>query len=300
MLLAGAVALLGGWAVTRPVTVDADAIAGLAPDLARGEVVFHEAGCASCHSAPGAQGAERLVLSGGRKLDTPAGVFHVPNISQDKAQGIGGWSRAEVVTAIMHGVDPEGRHLYPAFPYPAYTKAEPSDIVSLAAYLETLPADPTPSQPHELSFPYSIRAGIGAWKLLNLSQDYAVPVSGEAAQRGQYVAEALAHCGECHTPRDATQGLDTARWMAGAPNPSGKGRVPNVTPGGLDWSEEEIAAFLSSGFTPDYDVASGDMAEVIEELKQLPEGVTADLAAYLKAIPAVKSEAAPSEAVPSN
>ncbi len=273
--------------------MDADAIAGLAPDLVRGEVVFHEAGCASCHAAPEAQGADRLVLSGGRRLDTPAGVFYAPNISQDEAQGIGGWSRAEVATAIMHGVDREGRHLYPAFPYPAYTKAQLSDIVSLVGYLETLPADPTPSRPHELSFPYSVRAGIGAWKLLNLSQDYAVSVTGDAAGRGQYVAEALGHCGECHTPRDWTQGLDADRWMAGAPNPSGKGRIPNVTPGGLDWSEEEIATYLSSGFTPEYDVAAGEMAQVIEELKQLPDGVTADLAAYLKAIPAVTSEALP-------
>lgn len=284
-LIAGA-----GLYVTRPATVSAEEIAGIEPDLARGEYVFHAAGCASCHAADEARGEARLVLTGGHRLVTPVGTFVVPNISQDPRHGIGGWSRAEVVTALVKGTSPDGRHLFPALPYAAYARAELSDMVSLAAFLETLPADPTPNRPHELSFPFSIRAGIGAWKLLNLNTGWSVevPADDPVLVRGRYIAEALAHCGECHTPRTPTQGLDTARWFAGAPNPSGKGSIPNITPAKLDWSHDDIAAFLVSGFKPDFDVAAGSMAEVVTEMASLPEADVAAVAAYVKAVPAAE------------
>jgi mono/diheme cytochrome c family protein len=105
--------------------------------------------------------------------------------------------------------------------------------------------------------------------------------------RGRYIAEALAHCGECHTPRNGLGGLDRARWLAGAPNPSGQGNIPNITPGKLTWSEAEILEYLTTGFTPAYDVVGGHMAHVVENMAKLPASDRQAVAAYLKRVPAV-------------
>jgi len=282
LILVGAAAF---WAATRPEVVTAAELAGIEPDLARGEEVFWATGCASCHAADGAEGDAKLVLSGGHRLETPFGTFVAPNISQDPEHGIGGWTTAEVVTAVMKGTSPDGRHYYPAFPYAAYAKAEVSDIVSLAAFLETLPADPTPSAPHDLGLPYSVRTGLGAWKRAFVREDWVMPADTPGIERGRYLAEALAHCGECHTPRTAAGGLDRSRWFAGAPNPSGRGNIPNITPSELTWSEADIAAYLESGFTPEFDTAGGSMRAVIEGTSRLSDADRAAIAAYVKAVP---------------
>jgi mono/diheme cytochrome c family protein len=286
-----AVALVGAAAfvfVSRsPVVTEAE-IAGITPDLARGETVFWAAGCASCHAADGAQGDAKLVLSGGHRLVTPFGTFVAPNISQDEEHGLGGWSRTEIVSAVKYGTAPDGGHYYPAFPYAAYGKATMADLVSLAAFLETLPASPAPSQPHELSFPYSVRAGVGAWKLLFAGPDWVMPAPTPELEQGRYLVEALAHCGECHTPRNALGGLDRSRWLAGAPNPSGEGRIPNITPARLTWSEADIAEYLKSGFTPEFDTAGGSMAAVVAGTQRLSDADRAAIAAYVKSVPAVE------------
>jgi mono/diheme cytochrome c family protein len=287
----GAVTLVGAVAfalASRSPSVDAAELAGIVPDLARGETVFWAMGCASCHAADGAQGEARLVLSGGHRLVTPFGTFVAPNISQDTAHGIGGWTTAEVVSAVKHGTAPGGGHYYPAFPYAAYGKATLEDLVSLAAYLETLPADPTPSAPHALSFPYSVRAGVGFWKLFFAGSGWAMPAPTPELEQGRYLAEALAHCGECHTPRNALGGLDTARWFAGAPNPSGEGRIPNITPARLSWSAGDIAEYLKSGFTPEFDTAGGSMAAVVAGTARLTDADRAAIAAYVKSVPPVE------------
>jgi mono/diheme cytochrome c family protein len=289
--LLGAALILGAasvWFIGRsPVVTDAD-IARIAPDLARGEAVFWAMGCASCHAADGAEGDAKLVLAGGHRLVTPFGTFVAPNISQDPEHGIGGWSPAEIVSAVRYGTAPGGGHYYPAFPYAAYGKATMEDLVSVAAFLETLPADPTPSAPHELRFPYSIRLGIGAWKLAFTGADWAMPASTPEIEEGRYLAEALAHCGECHTPRNALGGLDTSRWLAGAPNPSGEGRIPNITPAALAWSAADIAEYLKSGFTPEFDTAGGSMTAVIAGTSRLTDADRAAIAAYVKSVPPVE------------
>ncbi|MEO0992070.1 MAG: cytochrome c, partial [Pseudomonadota bacterium] len=155
--------------MTQPERVDPDTIADLSGNAAEGELVFHASGCASCHAAPDAEGDAKLVLSGGQRFPSPFGTFLAPNISSDPDVGIGGWSDEEIVSAVMYGTSPNGRHYYPAFPYVSYRRAEPQDVVDLAAFLRTLPADPTPSDAHELGFPYNIRRGIGFWKLLYVS-----------------------------------------------------------------------------------------------------------------------------------
>ena len=278
-VLAAVILAAAGLWLTRPEAI-AQEDWTFVGDATAGERIFHLAGCASCHAAPGATGADRLVLAGGLRLDSPFGTFLVPNISTDAEAGIGTWTDAELASAIMHGTSRDGVHLYPSFPYAAYGLADPQDISDLIAYLRTLPASDAPSLPHELPFPFNIRLGVGAWKLMNLPDGF----SEVGDEEGRYVVEALAHCAECHTPRDWTGGLDRSRWMAGAPNPSGRGTIPNITPAELDWSAADVAYYLETGFTPDFDSAGGHMAEVVTSLSQVPAADREAIAAYVKAL----------------
>lgn len=282
-------AALAGWGLSAPRPLPDDALAGLDGDVTRGKAVFDAGGCASCHSAEGAEGAARLVLSGGRAFASPFGTFYAPNISSDPERGIGGWGAQDLANAMMRGVSPDGAHYYPAFPYTSYIRANLQDVVDLHAYLVTLPADATPSLAHDVGFPFNIRRSLGVWKWLYLRDDWivAAELTGEEA-RGRYLAEALGHCGECHSPRGALGGLVKARWLAGAPNPSGRGTIPNITPGALDWSVADIAAYLETGFTPEYDSAGGHMAEVVANFAQLTDADRQAVAAYLKRVAPVE------------
>ena len=291
VLLALAAAGAGYW-LTRPAPLPDAAVAGLTGDAVAGERVFWAAGCASCHAAPGAKDADRLVLSGGLRLVSPFGTFLAPNISPDPDHGIGGWSLADFASALKRGVSPEGTHLYPAFPYTTYTRMELQDIADLKAFMDTLPASDRPSEPNEIGFPFNQRILLGPWKALNLDSGWvmAIPPDAETA-RGRYLVEALGHCAECHTPRNAIGGIDPGRWMGGAPNPTGKGRIPNLTPAALDWSAADIAYYLKSGFTPDFDSVGGEMADVVANLSHLPDADLAAIAAYVKALPPVAQQA---------
>jgi len=142
-----------------------------------------------------------------------------------------------------------------------------------------------------------LRRFIGLWKRLYLEPDPVIglPAADAEVLRGRYLVEGPGHCGECHTPRDRLMGLERDRWLAGAPDPEGEGRVPNLTPhpdGLADWSGADIEYFLESGVDPDFDVVGGAMVEVQENLARLPAADREAIAAYLKAVPAVNSEAA--------
>ncbi len=276
------------WLATAPETLDTAELAAVSGNPARGEFVFNAAGCASCHKAKDADADARLVLSGGQSFPSPFGNFSAPNISMDLEHGIGDWTQAQFITAVIQGVSPEGSHYFPAFPYSSYKKMSLTDAASLWSYMQTLPADATPSKPHGVGFPFNIRRNLGGWKLLFLSDDYALAdVSDPLVEEGRYLVEALGHCAECHTERNALGGLDRNRWMAGAPDPSGKGRVPAIDPGSLSWSEADIASYLKSGFTPEFDTAGGHMVDVIENTALLTDENRTAIAAYLKAIPEV-------------
>lgn len=285
-LVAAAAAL---WLI-RPRPLPADALAGLTGDAGRGEQVFWAGGCAACHADEKAEGAERLVLRGGQRFPSPFGTFVAPNISPDPAAGIGGWTALDLANAMLRGVSPQGQHYYPVFPYASYAKAELQDVVDLHAFLMTLPADPTPSAPHEVGFPFDLRFTLGGWKLLFLNTDWVVTGDlGPAERRGRYLVEALGHCGECHTPRNALGAMRRDLWLSGAPVPGGKGRFPNITPAALKWSEADIVEYLTSGFTPDYDSAGGHMALVVQNTAHLPVEDRAAIAAYLKRVKPIES-----------
>jgi mono/diheme cytochrome c family protein len=289
LVVLGLVAAGGAYVMARPKPLAAAAVADLTGDAVRGEAVFWASGCASCHMADKAEGEAELVLSGGQKFPSDFGTFIAPNISQDPEHGIGNWSLLDLANAITRGVSPEGEHYYPALPYAAYAKMEMQDVADLYAFMKTLPADPTPSQPHELGFPFSMRETIGGWKLMFLSDDWALPGNlTPTVTRGRYIAEALAHCGECHTPRNMLGGMDTARWLGGAPNPSGDGRIPNITPGKLGWTAPDIVQYLTTGFTPEYDSVGGHMAHVVENMARLPESDRQAVAEYILAVPSVE------------
>lgn len=276
-------------AATAPRRLPPGALDGLAGDPTRGRQIFLAGGCASCHAAPDATRATRLVLAGGRGFVSPFGTFYAPNISSDPVAGIGRWSAEDLANALLRGTSPEGAHYYPAFPYTSYRLAEPGDIVALRAYLATLPADPTPSRAHDLAFPFNIRAGLGLWKAMFMRSDWVVRDLPDArAERGRYLVEALGHCGECHTPRGALGQPDLTRWLGGAANPVGAGRIPNITPARLTWSDDDLLGYFTTGFTPDYDTVGGAMAEVVENLALLPEEDLRAIIAYLRAVPPVK------------
>jgi mono/diheme cytochrome c family protein len=287
--LAGGAAA-AGWLLSAPTELDAASLPAHEPDLANGETLFWAGGCASCHAATEARGDDLLSLVGGRVLVTPFGRFHVPNITPHPTSGIGGWSDLDFVAAMQLGVTPDGRHYYPAFPYTSYARMTVADVLDLKAFLDTLPAEMSTVPDHELGFPFNIRRGIGLWKRLHLKNGPVVQVdAGEPLPtRGRYLVEGPGHCGECHTPRDWTGGLDHARWLAGGPAPEGEGRVPNITSGegGIgSWSARDIVYALESGFTPDYDTLGGSMAAVQANMARLPAEDREAIAAYLKAVP---------------
>lgn len=289
LVVLGLVGAGGLYVLARPNPLSAAAVESLTGDAAKGEQVFWAAGCASCHMADKAEGEAQLVLSGGQRFPSDFGTFIAPNISQDPDHGIGNWSLLDLTNALTRGVSPEGEHYYPAFPYASYAKMELQDVADLYAFLKTLPADATPNAPHELGFPFSRRETVGVWKLMFLSDDWALPGNlTPTAARGRYIAEALAHCGECHTPRNMLGAMDTARWLGGAPNPSGEGRIPNVTPAALGWTAPDIVQYLTTGFTPDYDSVGGHMAHVVENMARLPESDRQAVAEYLLAVPDVQ------------
>ena len=280
-----ALAVIGGaaaWWLTAPNPLPDSATTGLTGDPKAGEQVFWTAGCASCHMAPEAKGEDQLLLTGGQAFPSPFGTFRAPNISPSPA-GIGGWSLAEFANAVTRGVAPDGSHYYPAFPYGSYIRMDMQNVADLKAFMDQLPPSDTASLPHEIGFPFNIRRSLGGWKLLFLRDDWILPdpLTDQQA-RGRYIVEALAHCGECHTPRNGLGGMETARWMAGGPNPSGQGSIPNITPAKLGWSEAEIVEYLTTGFTPEFDSVGGHMAHVVENMARLPQAEREAVAAYLK------------------
>ncbi|WP_207063417.1 cytochrome c [Motiliproteus sp. SC1-56] len=287
---ASLVLLAALWLLSRPQTDVVPAnLAEVQGSRERGERIFLIGGCASCHRPPDADATSALDLSGGRRFETAFGTFVAPNITPHEATGIGSWSNADFVTAMLTGVSPQGEHYYPVFPYTSYARMRLQDVVDLKTFLDTLPAVDRENPAHEVAFPFNLRRGLGLWKRVYGRRGPVTDLDSPTPQQrlGQYLVEGPGHCGECHTPRTFGGGLDYARWLAGAPSPDGDGVIPNITPhpqGLGEWQAVDIAGYLASGFTPDYDVVGGAMAEVVDNLAQVSEADREAIAAYLRRV----------------
>ena len=259
-----------------------------AESVARGAYLFGAADCASCHTDAKNGGAP---LGGGKALKTAFGTFFTPNISPDRDHGIGGWTDAQFLKAFRKGVSPDGRDYYPAFPYTAFTGMTDRDLLDIKAYIFTQQAVPTVDKPHDLHFPFNLRWGLMPWKILYFREG---PFMGDPSRsmewnRGAYLAKAVAHCGECHSPRNALGAIEKSRRFAGAWNGPDGMNAPNITqhPDALGkWSTSDIEALLKDGITPDGDFVGSGMADVVLSTAKLTDADRHAVAAFLKALPA--------------
>mgnify|MGYP001227376457 CR=1 FL=1 len=243
-------------------------------DVVRGEYIFRAAGCGNCHTDPGAKGNEARPkgekLAGGRPLKTPFGTFYTPNITPHQEAGIGSWSFEEFRGAMVLGVAPNSAPYYPAFPYTSYTGMPENDLADLWAYIKLQKPSARANREHDLEFPFNVRALMHGWRLLFFAEgrnSVANPSQSRLWNRGAYLVRVLAHCGECHTPRNTFGAMDMRRELAGNPKgPSGKvpGLAPSNAQGIVGWSRSDLVEYISSGMTPEGDFAGGEMAEVID------------------------------------
>jgi mono/diheme cytochrome c family protein len=297
IILALAAAVLGlavFWVVTIPATVPASALAPRTPDLGNGKTMFFAGGCSSCHATPNQE--DRTRLGGGVALKSPFGTFYAPNISSDPNDGIGRWSEADFVTAMVKGTSPSGQHYYPAFPYTSYQRMRYDDLRDLFAHLKTLPAVQGKVRDHDLPFPFNIRRTLGGWKLLFLDGEPFKPDPSKDAvwNRGAYLVNGPGHCAECHSPRNLLGGIVSSQRFAGGPDPEGEGFVPNITQKGLsNWSQEQIAKLLETGDMPDGDSIGGNMGKVVGNTRQLSAQDRDAIAAYIKSLPPVEGPKQP-------
>lgn len=288
------VAGCGLWISSTPQTVRAASLGPHRVDLGNGKTLFEAGGCASCHAVPNQPDRNRL--GGGLALHSPFGTFYAPNISSDPRDGIGGWTEAQFVTALNKGTSPDGRHYYPAFPYPSYQSIRLDDLRDLFGYLKTLPPVQGKIRDHDLAFPFTIRRGLGLWKLLFLSPKSFAPDPGQSAiwNRGAYLVNGPGHCAECHSPRNLAGAVIASQRFAGGPNPGGRGWVPNITQSGLkDWSDKDIAYLLETGQTPDGDSVGSTMTEVVRNTAQLSAQDRTAIATYIKSLPPVEGPEKP-------
>jgi mono/diheme cytochrome c family protein len=298
LFLAAAAATVAGlaafWFLSIPQSVPANALAPHKPDLANGKELFYAGGCASCHAVPNQPDKTRL--GGGLALKSPFGTFYVPNISSDKTDGIGSWTEAQFVTALIKGTSPSGEHLYPAFPYTSYELMTYDDARDLFAYLKTLPAVSGRVRDHDLPFPFNVRRTLGIWKLLFLDDRRftADPAKSSQWNRGAYLVDGPGHCAECHSPRNALGAVIADLRFTGGPSPDGQGGVPNITQFKLkEWSQSDFVETLTSGTTPDADRVGGSMVEVVRNTSQLTAADRNAMAVYLKSLPAVEGRRPP-------
>lgn len=262
-LVAVIVLVLAVW-VFFPPLVGNPAIPADAASIERGAYLYNAAGCASCHQEEGAAGP-----TGGHRLESPfGGSFVVPNITPDKETGIGGWSGKDFLRALKHGRSPGGGFYYPAFPYRSYVNMTDEDVLTLAAYLMSQPAIRHEVPAHDLPA-WQFSWMMGGWnKLANILEGKppAVPDDPQV-QRGAYLARALGHCGECHTPRNKLGMMKLAEEFKGSDIVQ-----RNLTPAGLqEWAPDDFVGLLQIGMTASGDIVGGEMAKVIDHTSALTE-----------------------------
>jgi mono/diheme cytochrome c family protein len=263
--------------------------------VARGEYLVRAGGCVSCHTSAGDR-----PLAGGRALATPFGTFYSPNITPDAETGIGRWTDAQFLQALREGVRPDGTNYFPVFPYPSFTGISDSDALAIKAYLFSLPPVRRQNRPHDVGFPFSWRALQTGWKLLFFTRGpfQPSPERSAAYNRGAYLVTALAHCGECHTPRNLLGAVRPSMRIAGTRDGPDGQIVPNITPdrgtGIGKWERDDIVELLRTGNTPEESKVKGAMREAIADgLKYLSDEDLAAVADYLLAQPPIIHDVSP-------
>jgi mono/diheme cytochrome c family protein len=263
--------------------------------VGRGKYLFDAAGCGGCHG--GDQG--NVAPAGGLGLDTPFGRFYVPNITPDKANGIGAWSEADFRTALRDGIGHKGEYLFPVFPFTSFTNLSDGDIADLYAYLMSLPASPEADKPHEAKAPFGWRSLLVFWRSLFFTRGplQVDAAKGEDWNRGNYLVHAVAHCEECHTPRNMLGAVKTSMAFSGnIGGPDGQ-NAPNITSdvatGIGDWSVTDIERLLKTGMTPESDQVGSGMKAVVRGTSKLTDADRHAIAVYLKSVPPIHIDLPP-------
>lgn len=253
----------------------------------RGKYLVRAGDCAACHTTRDGQ-----PFAGGRLIETPFGGIYSPNITPDVDTGIGRWSEADFRAALHEGKASDGRLLYPAFPFTSYTRLSDADVKALYAWLRTLPPVHQGNQPTTLSFPFSQRKLLVAWRALYFSPGryQANPDKSGQWNRGAYLVQGLGHCGECHSPRNVLGAVNAGRPLSGALMPGQGWYAPSLDtgPGGdlQGWHKRDIVDLLRSGRS-ERGTALGPMAEVVQDsLQYLTDDDLQSIAEYLVDPPA--------------
>lgn len=261
--------------------------------IERGEYLARAADCQACHTAPGG-----VPFAGGLAFKTQFGTMYSPNITADKETGIGAWSDAAFMKALREGVDDEGVHLYPAMPYASYTYMTDVDVLAIKAYLFSLAPVSNVPPANDLGFPFNQRGLMAIWSLLYNPNHRFEPNSAESDEwnRGAYLAEALAHCGDCHTPRNKLQALDNRRKYAGTQVQGWMAYniTSDETAGVGAWSNEALNKYLAAGYAEGHGAAAGPMAEAVDlSLSKLDPADIAAITTYLRSVPAKRGRGLP-------
>lgn len=256
--------------------------------ITRGAYLALAADCGACHTDKKNSGAP---LAGGPPIVTKFGTFYGPNITPDKATGIGDWSEAQFKRALHDGIDEDGAFMYPVFPFTSFTNITDADAGDLYAYLMTVPPVTHSAPANAVKFPMGWRPLLWAWRTLFFKEGPLAPVAGQSDEwnRGRYLAEAVVHCEECHTPRNFLGALDRAHAYAGNPHVPDNIDAPDITADkkdGLgDWKLGDIVEVLKSGQTPDGDFVGEGMSEVVEGTSKLTDADRHAIAVYIQSLP---------------
>jgi mono/diheme cytochrome c family protein len=249
--------------------------------IERGRYLATAADCGSCHTVPGSD----QPFAGGRPIETPFGVLAAPNITPDRETGIGAWTDDQFDAAVRNGVSRNGARLYPAMPFPYYSRMSREDVKDIRAWLSTIKPVSNAVRVNRLPFPLNLRTSMLVWDQLYFTPGEFHPDASKSQEwnRGAWLLQGPEHCGACHTPKtflggdkpsEALQGSTLQGWTA--PDiTSGQGPLRN-------WTPEDIATYLKTGHNR-HAAAAGLMGEVVDlSTSKLTDSDVNAIAAYLK------------------
>jgi len=268
-------------------------------DLAkRGEYLARAADCFACHTVS----RDRL-FAGGLPILLPFGTLYSTNITPDKDTGIGNYSDQEFLNAVRRGIRRDGARLYPAMPYPSYTLMTDADVLAIKAYLFSLPPIRAANVPDTLRFPFNQRWSMIFWSAVFVKDARFAPNAGQSAEwnRGAYLAEALAHCGECHTPRNLAFALNNMDKFGGAVTAGWYAfNITTDRGSGIGaWSDDELRDYLSVGHASGRGTAAGPMGEAVDQsFRYMAPADIRALVTYLRSVPPIASADLPAGLAP--